>query len=93
MTQAGVLIHAQQYADCIRHTATLRLISELARVGWYTADDAEAIANAYRYFRKLKNWQKLKIVADDTEVSGHREKVIAIWHRLMPEVMEDAEKN
>jgi glutamate-ammonia-ligase adenylyltransferase len=91
MTQAGVLIHAAQHADCIRHTATLRLISELTRVGWYTAEDAEAIANAYRYFRKLKNWQKLKIVADDSEVSGHREKVIAAWHRLMPEVTEGTE--
>ena len=27
MTQAGVLIHALQYADCIKHTATLELIS------------------------------------------------------------------
>jgi len=93
MTQAGVLIHAQQHADCIRHTATLRLINELTRVGWYTAEDAEAIANAYRYFRKLKNWQKLKIEADDTEVSVHRENVIAAWHRLMPEAVAETEKN
>jgi len=93
MTQAGVLVHAQQHADCIRHTATLRLINELTRVGWYTAEDAEAIANAYRYFRKLKNWQKLKIEADDTEVSVHRENVIAAWHRLMPEAVAETGKN
>ena len=91
MTQAGVLLHAALHADCIRHTATLRLINELTRVGWYTADDAEAMATAYRYFRKLKNWQKLKIEADDSEVAEHRQRVIAIWHRLMPEVTEETE--
>jgi len=93
MTQAGVLIYAEQNADCIKHTATLRLIRELTEVGWYTKDDAEAMANAYRYFRKLKNWQKLKIEADDSEVPEHRANVIAIWKRLMPEVMDETEKN
>ncbi len=85
MTQAGVLIHAQQHADCIKHTATLELINELTKVGWYEADEAENIGNAYRYFRKLKNWQKLECDADVSEMSLHRDTVIAVWHRLMPE--------
>ena len=85
MTQAGVLIHADQCADCIKHTATLELINELNRVGWYEADEAENIGSAYRYFRKLKNWQNLECEADVSEVSQHREKVIAVWQRLMPE--------
>jgi len=84
MTQAGVLIHAQQCADCIKHTATLELINELTRVGWYQADEAENIGNAYRYFRKLKNWQNLQCEADVSDVSLHRNNVVAVWHRLMP---------
>ena len=85
MTQAGVLIHAEQCADCIKHTATLELINELIKVGWYQADEAENIGNAYRYFRKLKNWQNLECEADVSEVSLHCDNVIAVWHRLMPE--------
>ncbi len=85
MTQAGVLTHAQQHADCIKHTATLELINELMIVGWYQADEAENIGNAYRYFRKLKNWQNLQCEADVSEVPLHRDNVIAVWHRLMPE--------
>lgn len=93
MTQAGVLINAAEHAQCIQHTATLRLIKELAGVGWYSNDDADALADGYRYFRKLKNWQNLKIEADDSEAPQHREKVIAVWQRLMPEVADDVEQN
>lgn len=85
ITQAGVLIHAQQHADCIKHTATLELINELKTVGWYSSDEAIILANAYRYFRKLKNWQKLQCKADESEVNLHRDKVITIWHRVMLE--------
>jgi glutamate-ammonia-ligase adenylyltransferase len=91
MTQAGVLMYAEKHADCIQHTATLRLIKELTRVGWYTADEADAVANAYRYFRKMKNWQTLKCEVDDSEVEKHRDKVMAVWDRLMPDVTEDVE--
>jgi len=85
MTQAGVLIHAAEHAQCIQHTATLRLIRELAAVGWYMPEESAALADAYRYFRRLKNWQNLKIEADDRDVPSHREKVITVWQRLMPE--------
>lgn len=84
MTQAGVLIHAPQHAECIQHTATLPLINELTRVGWYTALESAEISHAYRYFRKLKNWQDLECEADVTELPVHREKVISAWRRLMP---------
>lgn len=93
MTQAGVLIYAQQCADCIKHTATLELINELAAVGWYKADEAENIGKAYRYFRKLKNWQTLQCEADVSEVSLHRDNVVAVWGRLLPKVSQEAEKN
>lgn len=86
MTQAGVLLHAEQRTDCIKHTATLELINELNTVGWYQDEEAKQIADAYRYFRKLKNWQKLQCEADDSEVVMHCDKVIAIWRRLMPDV-------
>ena len=93
MTQAGVLIHAEKNADCIKHTATLELINELTEVGWYSADEARDIAAAYRYFRKLKNWQKLQCEADVNEVPKHRDNVIVVWNRLMPTLTEEAEKN
>jgi glutamate-ammonia-ligase adenylyltransferase len=90
MTQAGVLLHAEKHEDCIRHTATLELINELTKVGWYSNEEAESIANAYRYFRKLKNWQNLACDADESEVPQHRDNVIAVWQRLMPEAVEEA---
>lgn len=93
MTQAGVLIYAEENADCIKHTATLRLINELTMVDWYSTDEAKDIADAYRYFRKLKNWQTLQCDADVSEVPKHRDKVIAVWDRLMPDVAEEAEKS
>ena len=84
MTQAGILIHAEEYAVCIRHTATLELISELTAIGWYDVAESESISKAYRYFRKLKNWQNLECEADVSEVSLHRDNVTALWQRLMP---------
>lgn len=93
MTQAGVLIYAEENADCIKHTATLRLINELTTVDWYSTDEAKDIADAYRYFRKLKNWQTLQCDADVSEVPKHRDKVIAVWDRLMPDAAEEAEKS
>jgi glutamate-ammonia-ligase adenylyltransferase len=92
MTQAGILIHAEEDEQCISHTATLELINELGQVGWYRAEESEALSQAYRYFRKLKNWQNLQCVADSSDVSAHRDKVVAVWNRLMPDAMGDVEK-
>ncbi len=85
MTQAGILHHAEQHAGCIKHTATLELINELTKVGWYEEAEAENIKAAYRYFRKLKNWQNLECEADESEVPLHRDNVIIVWQRLMPD--------
>ncbi len=88
MTQAGVLIHAEKSADCIKHTATLGLINALKKVDWYTTGEAKKIAEAYRYFRKLKNWQNLACEADESDVPMYRENVLAVWDRLMPKASE-----
>ena len=93
MTQAGVLIHAENCADCIKHTATLELINELATVGWYEAEEAVDITEAYRYFRKLKNWQNLQCEADIGDVEEHRNKVMSVWRRLMPAIEVQIEKD
>ncbi len=87
MTQAGVLLYAHQHAECIKHTATLELIKELSAVGWYEVAEAECIADAYRYFRKLKNWQNLDCEADLSAVAEHRDNVISAWQRLMPDAV------
>jgi glutamate-ammonia-ligase adenylyltransferase len=92
MTQAGILIHAEEDEQCISHTATLELINELGQVGWYRAEETENLSQAYRYFRKLKNWQNLQCSADSSDVPAHRDKVIAVWNRLMPDAMGDVEK-
>ena len=42
--------------------------------------------NAYRYFRKLKNWQNLACEADESQLPLHRDNVIAVWQRLMPTI-------
>jgi len=93
MTQAGVLIHATEHKVCSEHTATLESIKVLVQVGWYGAEDAEKLASAYRYFRKLKNWQNLECESDLGDVSRHRENVIAVWGRLMPVTLAGTEKS
>ncbi len=94
MTQAGVLLKAVDHTDCLRHTATLALIGCLKQAGWYQDKEATVLAAAYRYFRKLKNWQSLKCNSDDNEVQAHREKVISVWRRLMPDIeTPDSAKN
>jgi len=85
MTQAGVLLHAAQHAECIQHTATLELIRELSKVDWYSESESADISHAYRYFRKLKNWQNLKCESDLAELPIHRDNVITVWQRLMLE--------
>jgi glutamate-ammonia-ligase adenylyltransferase len=90
MTQAGVLLHAGENSDCIQHTATLELIKELVKLDWYTAEEAIDIANAYRYFRKLKNWQNLQCQADVSEIPTHRDNVVKVWKRLMREFVEES---
>jgi len=92
MTQAGVLIHAERHVECISHTATLELINELTKVGWYDAAEAKDIASAYRYFRQLKNWQNLECEIDISKAEQHCEKVVAVWNRLMPEISQDTAK-
>ena len=87
MTQAGILIHAEEDEQCIAHTATLELINELKQVGWYHVEEAEELSQAYRYFRKLKNWQNLQCIADSSDVPAHRDKVVATWNRLMPKAI------
>lgn len=91
MTQAGVLMHAESCGECIEPTATLELINELTKVGWYTPAEADNIAHAYRYFRKLKNWQDLACEADLDKLPEHRDNVVAVWNRLMPEVVGNVE--
>ncbi|VAW51130.1 Glutamate-ammonia-ligase adenylyltransferase [hydrothermal vent metagenome] len=94
MTQAGVLIHAEKQGECIlQHTATLELIKELTRVGWYSAEESDLVAGAYRYFRRLKNWQNLECEVDVTEVPMHRDNVTTVWKRLMPAAVEEIGKN
>ena len=89
VTQAGILLHAKNCSDCIGHTATLELINELVKIGWFSEQDAAHLAGAYRLFRKMKNWQNLQCDVDSIatveDIEKHRENVIAVWKRLMPE--------
>jgi glutamate-ammonia-ligase adenylyltransferase len=89
MTQAGVLLNAEKCADCIQHTATLELIKELQSIGFYQEQDAMHLSEAYRLFRKMKNWQNLQCdtgsFASTSDIERHRERVVSVWQRLMPE--------
>ena len=91
MTQAGVLLHAARQSAgqpaCLAHTATLALIESLRDCGWYSADEADVLARAYRRFRRMQNRQALQCpvdneTADGDDIAALRAAVTAVWRRI-----------
>ncbi len=98
MVQAGVLWCAPSGRQCVWPTATSRLIPLLVKsatataetgtgkVGWFNTEQAAQLTAAYRYLRKLKNWQSLQCDVDVSELAAHRHNVKTIWqHIMLPE--------
>ncbi|MDT8453113.1 MAG: bifunctional [glutamate--ammonia ligase]-adenylyl-L-tyrosine phosphorylase/[glutamate--ammonia-ligase] adenylyltransferase [Gammaproteobacteria bacterium] len=85
LTQAGVLLHAQTHSELLESTSTLIFLSQLVACDWFTAQESETLSQAYRQYRRQVNRQALMIAAlDDETMSVYREKVEAVWQRLMP---------
>ncbi|MEM6985971.1 MAG: bifunctional [glutamate--ammonia ligase]-adenylyl-L-tyrosine phosphorylase/[glutamate--ammonia-ligase] adenylyltransferase [Pseudomonadota bacterium] len=53
MVQYGVLIAAPGSPTLVRYTDNVRLLEQLPAAGWLSDDVAEALTEAYLYFRKL----------------------------------------
>ena len=96
MVQAGVLRCAPLSRQCVWPTATSELIQLLVKaataeagtdkVGWFNTEQAVQLTAAYRYLRKLKNWQSLQCDVDVSELAAHRHNVKTIWwHIMLPE--------
>ncbi len=88
LVQAGVLIHAHKDKSLLTSSATLVLIDLLLTAGWFNHDEAGVLSEVYRRFRQLKNWQNLKCKTDLSEIQADSEKVVKVWHRLMPAAVE-----
>jgi glutamate-ammonia-ligase adenylyltransferase len=85
-TQAGVLLKAADHPEMLNVSSTLEFIEYLAGVGWYSSDEADDLATAYKLFRQQTNKQALEVElpADIREVlQPHLDRVFEIWNRLV----------
>jgi glutamate-ammonia-ligase adenylyltransferase len=85
-TQAGVLLKAAEHPEMLSVSSTLEFIEYLAGIGWYSNDEADDLATAYKLFRQQTNRQALEVElpADIREVlQPHFDRVTEIWNRLV----------
>ncbi|MGD8802118.1 MAG: bifunctional [glutamate--ammonia ligase]-adenylyl-L-tyrosine phosphorylase/[glutamate--ammonia-ligase] adenylyltransferase [Gammaproteobacteria bacterium] len=85
-TQAGVLLKAAEYPEMLSVSSTLEFIEYLAGVGWYSNNEADDLATAYKLFRQQTNKQALEVElpGDIREVlQPHLDRVTEIWNRLV----------
>ena len=85
-TQAGVLLHAAGHPQMLSVSSTLEFIEYLAAVGWYSSEEANDLAAAYKLFRRQTNRQALEVElpANILEIlQPHRDRVSEIWNRLV----------
>ncbi len=85
-TQAGVLLNAAGHAEVLSVSSTLEFIEYLASVGWYSSDEADDLATAYKLFRQQTNKQALEVELPANikqTLQPHLDRVAEIWHRLV----------
>jgi len=85
-TQAGMLLKAAEHPEMLSVSSTLEFIEYLVGVGWYSSDEADDLATAYKLFRQQTNKQALEVElpADIREVlQPHLDRVTEIWNRLV----------
>ena len=87
LAQAGVLLNARTKNNLLDCTSTLDLLRQLVEPGWFTGEESEILARAYKAFREQVNRQALMVdlSMDEKTLSAYQKKVAAIWQRLMPE--------
>lgn len=85
-TQAGVLLNLAEHPEMLSVSSTLEFIEYLVAVGWYSRDEANDLATAYKLFRQQTNRQALEVdLPDDIKqvLQPHLDRVTEIWNRLV----------
>ncbi|UCB53870.1 MAG: bifunctional [glutamate--ammonia ligase]-adenylyl-L-tyrosine phosphorylase/[glutamate--ammonia-ligase] adenylyltransferase [Thiotrichales bacterium] len=85
-TQAGVLLNTAAHPEILGVSSTLEFIEYLAAVGWYSSEEANNLASAYKLFRQQTNRQALEVElpADiKQKLQPHLDMVTEIWNRLV----------
>ncbi|WJW75277.1 bifunctional [glutamate--ammonia ligase]-adenylyl-L-tyrosine phosphorylase/[glutamate--ammonia-ligase] adenylyltransferase [Thiohalobacter sp. IOR34] len=91
MVQYSILRWAHDHPDLLRFTDNLRLLEALAADGLLAGDEATALAEAYRAYRKRLHHLTLQAApaqVEAREFAAMRQRVIAVWERLMGEKLE-----
>jgi glutamate-ammonia-ligase adenylyltransferase len=87
MVQYLVLAHAHQHPALTENIGNIALLAQLANLGVIEKAQAEAVANAYREFRKKQHALRLqghsKAQVAMTEVTRMVEPVKSLWTQLM----------
>jgi glutamate-ammonia-ligase adenylyltransferase len=85
-TQAGMLLNLAEHPEMLSVSSTLEFIEHLAAVGWYSSDEADDLATAYKLFRQQTNKQALEVELPEDirqELQPHLDRVKEIWNRLV----------
>lgn len=89
MVQYLVLNHANAYPDLVDYTDNIRILDTLETHELLSAEEAEALREAYRVLRSVGHRQALQeqssSVVADTVLNQHRDKVVSIWKQVMKE--------
>jgi glutamate-ammonia-ligase adenylyltransferase len=87
MVQYLVLANAHQHPEVAENVGNIALLAKFAGLGVLKAEQAEAVANAYREFRKKQHALRLqghsKAQVAMAEVAKLVEPVRALWMHLM----------
>jgi glutamate-ammonia-ligase adenylyltransferase len=86
MVQFLTLRWCRDHPQLLSHTATVRLLNELAGLGLLEAADAQTLIDAYREYRVFGHGLTLaevSTVVDEGVLRSERKKVAEIWRRLM----------
>lgn len=78
-----VLLHAGEHPSLLRNAGNITLLRECAGLGLIEASQAEAVGDAYRYYRKLQHQLRLDGVeaarVEPHAVTAQRAAVLALW--------------
>jgi glutamate-ammonia-ligase adenylyltransferase len=78
-----VLLHAGEHPSLLRNAGNITLLRECAGLGLIEASQAEAVGDAYRYYRKLQHQLRLDGVeaarVEPDTVEAQRQAVKALW--------------
>lgn len=86
MVQYMVLLYAHQQPQLLENIGNIGLLHRLAALGLIDADAAEAVADAYRAYRKIIHSSKLQgkdAKVTTAEIAAQRKAVTHLWDELL----------